>query len=297
MNHVYWIFDSCFCFFCLLCVFQKTCAQWSTLTTACPSVSANYTVSQWEDPSTAGFTTPAASASDPSASTTAAKPSSAWTVSSEVRAHWYQMSGPLPEDWGQRKLWLLCVSIPQLPCKIPPRPRPPYIPPPAPANCFYSAVMFHCIFLDMFSIVFFFFLLEVYMNNVFLQSWSAKIPVSCQIKKSLVTWTVLSHREVSGSCLSFWIYFFKRCVKKKKKSAEHQWNSKCLSTQLPVSRSNLSLVLPQVRKRIISWGNKVVIIPFWSTGVPVLSDRLMQAKGKGSVYWCQSLTATHKCPL
>lgn len=84
---------------------------------------------------------------------------------------WYQMSGFIPVDWGQRKLWLLCVSIPQLPCKIPP-----YTAPSTPANCFYSAVMFHCIFLDTFSIVFFFvvFLLEVYMNNVFLQLWSAK---------------------------------------------------------------------------------------------------------------------------
>lgn len=33
---------------------------------------------------------------------------------------------------------------------------PPFTPPPpAPAKCFYSAVKFHCIFLDMFSIVFF----------------------------------------------------------------------------------------------------------------------------------------------
>lgn len=29
----------------------------------------------------------------------------------------------------------------------------------------------------------------------------------------------------------------------------------------------------------------------------VLTDRLMQAEGKGNVYWCQSLTATHKCSL
>lgn len=33
--------------------------------------------------------------------------------------------------------------------------------------------------------------------------------------------------------------------KKKKKSALHEWNSKCLSSQLPVSCSNLSPVLPE----------------------------------------------------
>lgn len=60
----------------------------------------------------------------------------------------------ITEDWEQRKLWLLCVSIPQLPCKI------------SPASLrlslqtvfillLYFTVYF---FLEMFSIVFFFFL-------------------------------------------------------------------------------------------------------------------------------------------
>lgn len=76
INHVYWISDSHLLCLSLL-LFQKTCAQWSTLTTACLSASVNYTVSQWEDPSTAGFTMLAASASDLSVWTTAARPSSA----------------------------------------------------------------------------------------------------------------------------------------------------------------------------------------------------------------------------
>lgn len=119
--------------------FQKTCARWSTSTTAFPSGSANCTASRWEDPSTAGSTTPAASASAPNAWTTAARRWSAWTVSSEAWTH----LGPkcLDQNWGQRKLWLLCVSIPRLPCKISPR-----IAPSIPADCFYSAVIFHCIF-------------------------------------------------------------------------------------------------------------------------------------------------------
>lgn len=76
-------------FFFFLFSFQKTCARWSTLTTAYPSVSANCTASRWGDPSTAGFTTPAASASALSAWITAARLSSAWTVSSEVWARRY----------------------------------------------------------------------------------------------------------------------------------------------------------------------------------------------------------------
>lgn len=52
---------------------QKTCARWSTLTNACPSASANSTASPWEDPSTAGFTMPAANASDLNAWTMAAR--------------------------------------------------------------------------------------------------------------------------------------------------------------------------------------------------------------------------------
>lgn len=54
--------------------FQKTCARWSTSMNACPSASANCTASQWEDPSTVGFTTPAANASDLNAWTMAARP-------------------------------------------------------------------------------------------------------------------------------------------------------------------------------------------------------------------------------
>ncbi len=40
-----------------------------------------------------------------------------WSVGTLVPNVWMK-----PEDWGKRKLWLLCVSIPQLPCKIPPKP-------------------------------------------------------------------------------------------------------------------------------------------------------------------------------
>lgn len=143
--HTVFFFESDPCFW--FVSFQKTCARWSTLMTACPSGSANCTASRWEDPSTAGFTTPAASASAPNAWTMAARRWSAWTVCSEVWTH----LGPkcLDHNWGQRKLWLLCVSIPQLPCKLSPR-----IAPSIPADCFYSAVIFHCIFLEMFSIVF-----------------------------------------------------------------------------------------------------------------------------------------------
>lgn len=69
----------------------------------------------------------------------------------------------------------------------------------------------------------------------------------------------------------------KKCVK----SLWHEWNGKYLSSSSSVA---------QVRKRIISWGNKVVIIPFWSTGVPLLTDRLMQAMVWGG--WVEKGTFT-----
>lgn len=56
---------------------QSTCARWCTSMTACPSTSVRSPVSPWAPPSTAGSTTPAASASAPSVWTTAARPSSA----------------------------------------------------------------------------------------------------------------------------------------------------------------------------------------------------------------------------
>lgn len=84
--------------------FQRACAPWSTSTTASPSVSVSCTVSRWEAPSTAGFTTPAASASGRSAWTTAASWWSAWTACSETRgACWYQMSAPYHRTAGRGK--------------------------------------------------------------------------------------------------------------------------------------------------------------------------------------------------
>lgn len=62
----------------------------------------------------------------------------------------------------------------------------------------------------------------------------------------------------------------------------------CLPSCLSPAVSSSSVA--QVRKRIISWGNKVVIIPFWSTGVPLLTDRLMQAMVWGG--WVEKGTFT-----
>lgn len=66
-----------------------------------------------------------------------------------VGTHWYQMSGPYQrtEDRGNYDCYVLAFLGYLV--------KYPFTPPPTPANCFYSAVIFHCIFLDMFSIVFF----------------------------------------------------------------------------------------------------------------------------------------------
>ena len=74
-----------------------TCAPWCISMTACQSASASSTASPWEDPNTAGFTTPAVSALAQSAWTTAAKPSNAWTASSD----WWKLLwvGPVIVSW------------------------------------------------------------------------------------------------------------------------------------------------------------------------------------------------------
>lgn len=55
----------------------------------------------------------------------------------------------------------------------------------------------------------------------------------------------------------------------------------CLFFQLPVLSPNVQSRVAQVRKHIISLGNKVVIILFWPTGVPLLGVHLVQLEGKG----------------
>ncbi len=57
-----------------------------------------------------------------------------------------------------------------------------------------------------------------------------------------MTWTHLSHRKLSDFNVFSPFAIF---LQKMWKSAQHEWNSKCLPTRLPVSCSNLSLVLPK----------------------------------------------------
>lgn len=53
--------------------------------------------------------------------------------------------------------------------------------------------------------------------------------------------------------------------------------------QLPVLSCNVSLMLPKSGNTSFPLGNKVVIILFWPTGVPLLTDHLLQLEEKGNI--------------